>query len=466
MFDLIVIGGGPGGYVAALRAAQLGLKVACIDKRPAFGGTCLNIGCIPSKALLDSSEWLHVAQHKLGNHGIGVGRVTVDLAAMMKRKNQVVKSLTDGVGFLLRKNKVTAINGTARLLGDGKVEVDRVEQTKETLQGKTILLATGSQVAELPSLKFDHQFVVDSTDALGFADVPKHLIVVGGGYIGLELGSVWKRLGAKVTVLEFLPRLLPATDGEIAGLVRKSLERQGIEFHLETKVTGARVSKTSVTVTAVNVTGKELAFTGDKVLVAVGRKPYTEGLGLAEAGVKQDEKSGRVEVDQLFQTNVPGVYAIGDLVAGPMLAHKASEEGIAVAEHLAGKPGHVNYDTIPSVIYIWPEVASVGPTEELVKESGRPYRVGKFPFLASGRAKSLDETEGIVKVIADAQTDRVLAVHIFGPRASDMIAEAVAVMEFQGSAEDIARLCHAHPTLSESLGEAARAAWTGSALHA
>ena len=466
MFDLIVIGGGPGGYVAALRAAQLGLKVACIDKRPAFGGTCLNVGCIPSKALLDSSEWLHVAQHKLANHGIGVGRVTVDLVAMMKRKSQVVKSLTDGVGFLLKKNKVTAIHGTARLLGDGKVEVDRAEQTKETLQGKNILLATGSDVAELPFLKFDHQFIVNSTDALAFTDVPKHLIVVGGGYIGLELGSVWKRLGAKVTVLEFLPRLLPSTDGEIAGMVRKSLERQGLEFHLETKVTGARVSKSSVTVTAVSVTGKELAFTGDKVLVAVGRRPYTNGLGLADAGVKLEEKSGRVEVDAHFQTSVPGVYAIGDLIAGPMLAHKASEEGIAVAERLAGKPSHVSYDTIPSVIYIWPEVASVGPTEEQIKESGRPYRVGKFPFLASGRAKAMDETEGVVKVIADAQTDRVLAVHIFGPRASDMIAEAVAVMEFQGSAEDIARLVHAHPTLSESLGEAARAAWTGSALHA
>ena len=465
-FDLIVIGGGPGGYVAALRAAQLGLKVACIDRRPSFGGTCLNVGCIPSKALLDSSEWLHVAQHKLAGHGIGVGRVTVDLAAMMKRKSQVVKSLTDGVGFLLKKNKVTAINGTARLLGGGKVAVDRVEMTKDTLEGKNILLATGSEVAELPFLKFDHQFIVDSTDALAFTEVPKHLIVVGGGYIGLELGSVWKRLGAKVTVLEFLPRLLPMTDGEIAGLVRKSLERQGLEFHLETRVTGARISKSSVTVTSASVTGKELAFTGDKVLVAVGRKPCTEGLGLAEVGVQQDEKSGRVEVDAHFQTNVPGVYAVGDLIAGPMLAHKASEEGVAVAEHLAGKPSHVSYDTIPSVIYIWPEVASVGPTEEQVKESGRPYRVGKFPFMASGRAKAMDETEGLVKVIADAQTDRVLAVHIFGPRASDMIAEAVAVMEFQGSAEDIARIVHAHPTLSESLAEAARAAWSGSALHA
>jgi dihydrolipoyl dehydrogenase len=466
MFDLIVIGGGPGGYVAALRAAQLGSRVACIDKRPAFGGTCLNIGCIPSKALLDSSELFHVARNKLANHGIGVGRLTLDLATMMKRKAQVVKSLTDGVGWLLKKNKVTAYTGTARLLGPGKVEVTKTDGATETLEAKNVLLATGSEVIELPGLKFDHQHIVNSTDALSFADAPRHLIVVGGGYIGLELGSVWARLGSKVTVLEFLPRLLPATDGEIAGMVRKSLEKQGLEFHLETKVVAAKVSGRQVAVTTQTKDGKEGVLGGDKVLVAVGRRPYTEGLGLAEAGVNHDQKAGRVEVDEHFQTNVPGVYAIGDLIAGPMLAHKASEEGIAVAEHLAGKPAHVNYDAIPSVIYIWPEVAAVGQTEEQVKESGRPYRVGKFPFVASARAKSLDETEGVVKVIADGETDRVLGVHIFGPRASDMIAEAVAVLEFQGSAEDIARICHAHPTLSESLGEAARAAWSGSALNA
>jgi dihydrolipoamide dehydrogenase len=465
MFDLIVIGGGPGGYVAALRAAQLGSRVACVDKRPAFGGTCLNIGCIPSKALLDSSELFDLARRKFGNHGIGVGRLSLDLATMMKRKGQVVKSLTDGVGWLLKKNKVTAYTGTARLLGPGRVELTRADGSKEVLEAKAVLLATGSDVIELPNLKFDHQFIVNSTDALSFNDVPRHLIVVGGGYIGLELGSVWARLGSKVTVLEFLPRLLPATDGEIAGMVRKSLEKQGLEFHLETKVTGARVSGRQVTVTTAK-DGREGTFGGDKVLVAVGRRPFVEGLGLAEAGVNHDPKTGRVEVDEHYQTNVPGVYAIGDLVAGPMLAHKASEEGIAVAEHLAGKPAHVNYDAIPSVIYIWPEVAAVGATEEQVKESGRPYRVGKFPFVASARAKSLDETEGIVKVIADADTDRVLGVHIFGPRASEMIAEAVAVMEFKGSAEDIARLCHAHPTLSEALGEAARAAWSGSALNA
>ena len=466
MFDLIVIGGGPGGYVAALRAAQLGMRVACIDKRPAFGGTCLNIGCIPSKALLDSSELFHLARNKFANHGIGVGRLTLDLAAMMKRKSQVVKSLTDGVGFLLKKNKVTTYTGAGRLLGAGKVEVARQDETKETLEGKHILLATGSEVAELPNLKFDHQLIVNSTDALAFSDVPKHLIVVGGGYIGLELGSVWARLGSRVTVLEFLPRLLPATDGEIAGLVRKSLEKQGVEFHLDTKVTGARTSSRQVTVTTVGSDGREGAFTSDKVLVAVGRRPYINGLGLPEAGVAHDAKTGRVEVDDRYQTNVKGVYAIGDLIQGPMLAHKAMEEGVVLAEMLAGKPAHVNYDAIPSVIYIWPEVAAVGQTEEQVKESGRPYRVGKFPFVASGRAKCMDETEGVVKVIADAQTDRVLGVHIFGPRASDMIAEAVAVVEFLGSAEDIARIMHAHPTLSESLGEAARAAWSGSALHA
>jgi dihydrolipoamide dehydrogenase len=466
MFDLIVIGGGPGGYVAALRAAQLGLRVACIDKRPAFGGTCLNIGCIPSKALLDSTELYHVAKNKLANHGIGVGRITLDLAAMMKRKSQVVKSLTDGVGWLLKKNKVTTYTGTGRLLGPSKVEVTKSDGAKEILESKSVVLATGSEVIELPFLKFDHQHVVSSTEALSFTDIPKHLIVVGGGYIGLELGSVWARLGSRVTVLEFLPRLLPATDGEIAALVKKSLEKQGIEFHLGTKVTGAKVSGRQVTVTATGPDGREATFGGDKVLVAVGRRPNVEGLGLSEAGVKHDSKSGRVDVDERYQTNVPGVYAIGDLIFGPMLAHKAMEEGVALAEHLAGKPAHVNYKAIPSVIYIWPEVAAVGPTEEELKEQGRAYRVGKFPFLASGRAKAMDETEGVVKVIADAKTDRVLAVHIFGPRASDMIAEAVAVVEFQGSAEDIARIVHAHPTLSESLGEAARAAWSGSALHA
>jgi dihydrolipoamide dehydrogenase len=466
MFDLIVIGGGPGGYVASLRAAQLGMKVACIDRRPAFGGTCLNIGCIPSKALLDSSELFQIARTKLAGHGIGVGRPTLDLAAMMKRKHQVVKSLTDGVGYLLKKHKVTPFTGSGRLLAPGKVELTRADGPKEILEAKNVLLATGSEVIELPFLKFDHQLVIDSTDALSLAEVPRHLIVVGGGYIGLELGSVWARLGSKVTVLEFLPRLLPGTDGEIAALVKKSLERQGLEFHLDARVTGAKASGKQVSVTTIAKNGHETAYAGDKVLVAVGRKPNIEGLGLADAGVNHDAKTARVDVDDRFQTNVPGVYAVGDLIAGPMLAHKAMEEGVAVAELLAGKPASVSYDAIPSVIYIWPEVASVGPTEEQLKEAGRAYKVGKFPFIASGRARCLDETEGMVKVLTDATTDRVLAVHIFGPRASDMIAEAVAIVEFQGSAEDIARIVHAHPTLSESLAEAARAAWAGSALHA
>lgn len=466
MFDLLIIGGGPGGYVAALRAAQLGMKVACIDRRAALGGTCLNIGCIPSKALLDSSELYHVARHKMANHGIGVSRVTLDLATMMKRKSQVVKSLTDGIGFLFKKNKVTAFTGSGRLIGPGKAEVTKADGTKETLEAKNIVLATGSEPIELPFLKFDHHTVVDSTDALAFSDVPKHLIVVGGGYIGLELGSVWARLGSKVTVLEFLPRILPVTDGELAGMAKKSLEKQGLEFQLETRVTGVKMSGRQATVLTQSKDGKDGTFTSDKVLVAVGRKPNIEGLGLVEAGVQHDAKTGRVEVNDRFETNVKGVYALGDLIAGPMLAHKAMEEGVALAELLAGKPAHVNYDSIPSVVYIWPELASVGPTEEQIKESGKAYRVGKFPFIASGRAKAMDETEGVVKVITDANTDRVLAVHIFGPRASDMIAEAVAIIEFKGSAEDIARIVHAHPTLSESVAEAARAAWLGAALHA
>lgn len=466
MFDLVVVGGGPGGYVASLRAAQLGMKVACIDKRPAFGGTCLNVGCIPSKALLDSSEMYHNTQNKLAAHGINVRGVSLDLTTMLRRKDQVVKSLTDGIGWLFKKNKVTAYTGTGRLIAPGKVELSKLGGGTEVIEGKNILLATGSEIVELPNLKFDHQYIVNSTDALNFADVPRHLILVGGGYIGLELGSVWKRLGSKVTVLEFLPRILPLTDGETAALVKKSLERQGLEFALESRVTGAKVSGRQVAVTAMNKNGKEQVFHGDKVLVAVGRRPNIEGLGLSELGIEHDAKSGRIAVDKHYKTNVNGIYAIGDLTAGPMLAHKAQEEGVAIAEILAGKPAHVNYDAIPSVIYIWPEVASVGATEEQLKESGREYRVGKFPFAASGRAKAMDETEGFVKVLSDSATDRVLGVHIFGPRASDMIAEAVAIVEFQGSAEDVARIVHAHPTLSESFAEAARAAWTGSALHA
>jgi dihydrolipoamide dehydrogenase len=463
-FDLLVIGAGPGGYVAAIRAAQLGKKVACIDKRKALGGTCLNIGCIPSKALLDSSELFETVSHRLAKHGISAGPVGLDLAVMLKRKDQVVKSLTDGIAFLFRKNKVTAIQGSGALTAPGKVEVTAADGSKSMLEAGAVLLATGSESATLPSLPLDGKSIVSSTEALSFEAVPQHLIVVGAGYIGLELGSVWGRLGSKVTVLEFLPRILPLTDAEIAGFVQKSLTKQGIEFHLETKVTGARVEDGRVTVQAETSKGG-VSFQGDKVLVAVGRKPNIAGLGLDAVGVKIDAKTGKIPINDRFETNVKGVYALGDLIAGPMLAHKASDEGIAFADMLAGKYGHVNYDTIPSVIYIWPEVSSVGLTEEQVKQSGVEYRVGRFPFSASGRAKCMDESEGLVKIIADAKTDRVLGTHIFGPRASDLIAECVTTMEFKGSAEDIARIVHSHPTLSESVGEAARMAWLGTAIH-
>jgi dihydrolipoamide dehydrogenase len=466
-YDLVVIGGGPGGYTAAIRAAQLKMKVACVEKRPnkAFGGTCLNVGCIPSKALLDSSEMYEVTLHKLAKHGVRVGSVALDLPAMLARKDKVVGELTGGVGFLFKKYKVDPVFGSAKLLSGGKVEVTAADGKKTTLEAKHILLATGSESVELPFLKFDGKHVVSSTEALSFNPVPKHLIVVGGGYIGLELGSVWKRLGAKVTVLEFLPRILSLNDGEVSGEVQKLLTKQGIEFHLETKVTGAKVKGDDVTVTAQGKDGKELSFTGDRVLVAVGRRPYTAGLGLDEAGVKYDPKSGRIDVDEHYKTSAANVYAIGDLIAGPMLAHKASEEGIVLVEQLAGMKPHVNYDAIPSVIYIWPEVASVGQTEEQLKEKGVEYRVGKFKFVASARGKAMDETDGWVKVLADAKTDRVLGVHIIGPRASELIAECVTIMEYHGSAEDIARCTHSHPTLSEAVGEAARAAWVGSPIN-
>src|SRR5262245_5780751 len=466
-YDLIVIGGGPGGYTAAIRAAQLGLKTACVEKREtkAFGGTCLNIGCIPSKALLDSSEMYEATMHKLSRHGIKVGSVALDLETMLKRKDKVVGELTGGVGFLFKKYGVTPIFGAGKLLKGNKVEVTAADGTKTTLETKNVLLATGSVSTELPFMKFDGKHIVSSTEALNFNSVPKHLIVVGGGYIGLELGSVWKRLGSKVTVLEFLPRILSISDGEVTSEVHKLLTKQGFEIHVDTKVTGAEVKGDTVTVKAQSKDGKELSFAGDRVLVAVGRRPFTAGLGLEDVGVKYDAKSGRVDVDEHFQTNVPGVYAIGDLIAGPMLAHKASEEGIVCVESLAGMKPHVNYDAIPSVIYIWPEVASVGLTEEQLKEKGIEYRVGKFKFSATGRAKAMDEQDGFVKVLADAKTDRVLGVHILGPRASDLIAECVTIMEVKGSAEDIARCQHGHPTLSEAVGEAARMAWSGKPLN-
>ncbi|HKB39749.1 MAG TPA: dihydrolipoyl dehydrogenase [Gemmataceae bacterium] len=462
-FDVVVIGAGPGGYVAAIRAAQLGMKVACVDRRAALGGTCLNVGCIPSKALLDSSELFVQTKSHLGQHGIKVGGVQLDLPALMSRKENVVKGLTSGIAGLFRKHKITFVHGAARLTGkkgEGhEVLVKGGESGKETttnLHAKSIILATGSEPIRLSALPFDGSSIVSSTEALAFDKVPAHLIVVGGGYIGLELGSVWNRLGAKVTVVEALPRIVPHADAEIAELLQKSLAKQGFAFHVETRVQSASTQGGQVIVNA-SCKGHDVLLQGDKVLVSVGRRPHTTGLGLQDAGVQLDEKSGRIIIGEGWETSVSGIYAIGDVVEGPMLAHKAQDEGVALAERLAGRKTHVNYDTVPSVIYTWPEVASVGRTEEQVKESGNEYRVGRFPFLANGRARCLGETEGQVKMIADARTDRVLGVHIFGPRASELIAGCVAGMEYAGSAEGIARICHAHPTLSEAVREAALA---------
>jgi dihydrolipoamide dehydrogenase len=462
-YDAVVIGGGPGGYVFAIRAAQLGMKVGCVDRRPGLGGTCLNVGCIPSKALLESSHLYAQARGHLGRHGVQVGNVGLDLKAMLARKDRVVKGLTDGVAYLFKKNRITWVQGSARLTGPRKVQVERAGGEALTLEAPAIVLATGSEPAGLPSLAFDGTAIVSSTEALAFDRVPSHLIVVGAGYIGLELGSVWARLGAKVTVVEFLPRILLGGDAEIAAILHKALVKQGLAFHLETRVMGASTQGGQVIVNGHGQRG-DVLFQGDKVLVAVGRRPYTTGLGLEEAGVALEDRTGRVAVHDGYQTSVPGIYAIGDLIAGPMLAHKAQEEGAALAERLAGKKSQVNYETIPSVVYTWPEVASVGQTEDQLKAAGRTYRVGKFPFTANARARCLDETEGLVKILADAQTDRVLGVHIVGPGAAELIAEAVSVMEFGGSAEDIALTCHAHPTLSEAVREAALAVH-GRAIH-
>ncbi len=460
-FDLVVIGGGPGGYVAAIRAAQLGMKVACIDKRNFFGGTCLNVGCIPSKALLDSSEHYLQAKTKLQKHGVIVGQVQLDLSQMMKRKESVVRQLVIGVASLLKKNKVEAIRGEAKLLAknglDGQVEVV-TDGVKKVFSASKILLATGSEPNSLPFLPFDGKTVLSSTEALELTSVPEHLVVVGGGVIGLELGSVWMRLGAKVTVIEFQNRICPGFDQQIGTELHKSLLKQGMQFKLATKCTGLTQKNSSGAVihTVTLADGAQEDILCDKILVATGRKPYTQGLGLENIGLKTDQ-AGRVEVDAHYETQAPGVFAVGDLIAGPMLAHKAEEEGIAVVELMNKQAGHVNYNAIPNVIYTWPEVASVGFSEEELQAKGLSYKVGTFPFMANGRAKAMEESEGLAKVISEASTDRLLGVHIVGPWASDLISEAVSVIEFGGSAEDIARSCHAHPTLSETLKEAALA---------
>lgn len=456
-FDLVVIGGGPAGYTGAIRASQLGLKVAIVEKRGTLGGTCLNVGCIPSKALLDSSEHFSMASHgEFAAHGVKVSKVELDLKTMMERKDKVVKGLTDGVAYLMKKNKVTYFDGAGTLLTPTSVEVKLRDGKTEKLEAKKIMLATGSQPIELPFAKFDGKNILSSTEALALGEVPAKLLVIGGGAIGLEMGSVWMRLGSEVTVIEYAPMVCGMSDQGAAKQLLRILEKQGMKFSLSTKVLAVEAGKSGVVVKAEGADGKKQEFVGDKVLVAAGRKPFSEGLGLEKLGIKKDAR-GMVEVDAHFQTNVPGIYAVGDLIRGPMLAHKAEEEGVAVAEIVSGKPGHVNYDTVPSVIYTWPELAAVGQTEEQVKSSGRPYRVGQFPFMANGRAKAMGSTDGFVKIIADEKTDRVLGVHIVGPRASDVLAEAVVAMEFGASSEDIARSFHGHPTLSETMREAALA---------
>jgi dihydrolipoamide dehydrogenase len=455
-YDLVVIGTGPGGYVCAIRASQLGMKVAVVEKRATHGGTCLNVGCIPSKALLHASEAYAEATHDFAGMGIKV-TPELDLPAMLAFKDAGVKGNVDGVAFLLKKNKIDHFHGSGRILGPGKVEVTFINGEKQVVEAKAIVIATGSEVAALPGLTIDEETVISSTGALSLKKVPKRLVVIGGGYIGLELGSVWSRLGSQVTVVEMLPRLAPGLDGEVAKALQRVLEKQGLAFKLGTKVVKADTKGKSVKLTLEPAEGgKSEILECDAVLVSVGRIPNTKGLGLPEAGIRCDNR-GRVDVDDHFQTNVPGIYAIGDVIKGPMLAHKAEEEGVAVAEILAGQAGHVNYDVIPSVIYTAPEVASVGRTEEELKEAGVAYRVGKFPFTANGRAKVNRTTEGFVKVLAEEATDRVLGVHIIGADAGTMIAEAAVLMEFGGSAEDLARICHAHPTLNEAVKEAALA---------
>ena len=449
--DVVVIGGGPGGYVAAIRAAQLGLKTVCIDKRGALGGTCLNIGCIPSKALLNSSAKFAEAKNGLAKHGVKLGEVALDLAAMMATKDQVVTGLTKGIEQLFKKNKVEWVKGAGRIEAPGVVAVEGGRR----LETRNIVIATGSDSMPLKGVEVDEERIVTSTGALSLKAVPERLAVVGGGYIGLEMGSVWSRLGSKVTVVEFLDRILPGMDGEVAKQFQRILQKQGFEFRLGAKVTSAKKTNKGVTLAVEPANGGPAeTLEADVVLVAIGRRPLIEGLGLEAAGVVIDER-GRVKTDAHFRTSVAGIYAIGDVIAGPMLAHKAEEEGVAVAEIIAGQAGHVNYETVPGVVYTHPEVAAVGKTEEELKAAGIHYRSGKFPFLANSRARAVVDTEGFVKILADAKTDRVLGVHIVGPEAGTVIHECVMAMEFGASAEDIARAFHAHPTLNEAVKEAA-----------
>jgi len=463
-FDVVVVGAGPGGYVCAIRAAQLGLKVAVIEKRETFGGTCLNVGCIPSKALLHVSERFAEAAHAFSGMGIGCGKPKIDVERMQAYKDGVVEANVKGIQFLFKKNKVATFTGTGRILAPGRVQVTPSDGAPVELAAEAIVIATGSEVATLPGVDIDEKTVLSSTGALALPKVPKSLAVIGAGVIGLELGSVWRRLGAEVTVIEYLDRILPGMDAEIAKVMQRELKKQGFVFRLGTKVAALKAAKTTATLTLEPASGGEAeTLKAEKVLVAVGRRPFTQGLGLEDIGLETDER-GRIPVDENFQTKVPGIYAIGDVIPGPMLAHKAEEEGVAVAEILAGLPGEVNHEVIPAVVYTTPEAASVGRTEEQLKEAGVDYAVGKFNFMANGRAKAMGETAGFVKILADSKTDRVLGAHIVGPMAGEMIHEIAVLMEFGGSAEDLARTCHAHPTLSEAVREAAMAV-AGRAIH-
>jgi len=448
-YDLIVLGSGPGGYVAAIRAAQLGLNVACVDENQALGGTCLRVGCIPSKALLESSEQFEHVNNGLASHGISVQKASVDVARMLKRKDRIVQTLTKGVASLFKKNGITPIHGRGRLTEPGKVSVSG-RDGEQPLTADRILIATGSSSATLPNVDLSQERIDTSTDAIAYDEVPEHLVVIGAGYIGIELGSVWRRLGAKVTVLEYLNRVLPGMDSDLGSEAQKAFEKQGLEFRLGSRVTGVTAKKRGVSVELAEGEPVE----ADRVLVAVGRKPNTEGLGLEDVGIDVTDR-GQIKVDSQFKTNVDGVYAIGDVIPGPMLAHKAEDEGVAFAELIVNGTGHVNYDAVPAIVYTHPEIASVGRTEDELKDEGIDYAKGEFPFIANGRAKALDDTGGKVKILADAQSDEVLGVHIIGNRAGDLIAECAMAMEFHASSEDIARTCHAHPTLSESVKEAA-----------
>ncbi|MCW3084292.1 MAG: lpdA [Bacteroidetes bacterium] len=463
-FDVTVIGSGPGGYVAAIRCAQLGMKTAIIERYNTLGGTCLNVGCIPSKALLDSSEHYHNATHTFATHGIDVKDVKVNLKQMISRKADVVKQNCDGITFLMKKNKITVFTGHGSFVNKNTIEIASADGTKTQIESTKTIIATGSKPSSLPGIEIDKKRVITSTEALELTEIPKHMVIIGGGVIGLELGSVYARLGAKISVVEFTGGIISTMDGGLGKELQKSLKKLGFEFYFNHKVTGATAKGKEVTVTAENAKGEKIEFKGDYCLVSVGRKPYTDNLGLDKAGVKMDNR-GRIETDDHLQTNVAGIYAIGDVVKGAMLAHKAEEEGVFVAEVMAGQKPHINYNLIPGVVYTWPEVAGVGYTEEQLKEQGKKYKTGSFPFKASGRARASMDMDGFVKVLADEATDEILGVHMIGPRVADMIAEAVVAMEFRASAEDVARMSHAHPTYTEAMKEACMDATGKRAIH-